>query len=204
MPGLSIHHQLPEFTQTHAHKVSDAIQPSHLLSSPSPPAPNSSQHEGLFQWVHSSHELVKTLEFQLQHQSFQWTPRIYLLQDGLVGSPCSPRDPQESSPTPQFKSINFLALSFFHSPTLATYMTTGKTIVLTCVGKVMSLLFNMLTRLVITFLPRSKHLLISCLQSPSEVLLEPQKIKSDTVSTVSLSISHEVMGPDTMILVFWT
>ena len=73
----------------------------------------------------------------------------------------------------------------------------------TFVGKVMSLLFNMLFRLVITFLPRSKHLLISWLQSPSTVILEPRKIKSDTVSTVSPSIFHEVMGPDAMILVFW-
>ena len=72
----------------------------------------------------------------------------------------------------------------------------------TFVGKVMSLLFNMLSRLVITFLPRSKHLLISRLQSPSVVILEPQKIKSDTVSTVSPSICHEVMGLDSMILVF--
>ena len=85
------------------------------------------------------------------------------------------------------------------------YMTTGKTIALircTFVGKVMSLLFNMLSRLVITFLPRSKHLLISWLQSPSAVILEPPKIKSDTVSTVSPSICHEVMGLDAMIFIF--
>ena len=85
-------------------------------------------------------------------------------------------------------------------------MTTGKTIALTrwtFVGKVMSLLLNMLSRLVITFLPRSKRLLISWLQPPSAVILEPRKIKSDTVSTVSPSICHEVMGPDAMILVFW-
>ena len=85
------------------------------------------------------------------------------------------------------------------------YMTTGKTIALTrwtFVGSVMSLLFNMLSRLVIAFLPKSKRLLISWLQSPSSVILEPPKIKSDTVSTVSPSISHEVMGPDAMILVF--
>ena len=84
------------------------------------------------------------------------------------------------------------------------YLTTGKTIALTrwtFVGKVISLLFNMLPRLVITFHPRSKHLLISWLQSPSPVILEPKKIKSDTVSTVSPSICHDVMGPDTMILV---
>ena len=84
-------------------------------------------------------------------------------------------------------------------------MTTGKTIALTrqtFIGKVMSLLFNMLSRLVITFLPRSKHLLISWLQSPSAVLLEPRKIKSVTVSIVSPSICHEMMGPDAMIFVF--
>ena len=78
-PGLPVHHQLPEFTQTHAHRVGDAIQLSHPLSSPSPPAPNSSRHQGLFQWVSSSHQVAKVLEFQLQHQSFQWTPRTDLL-----------------------------------------------------------------------------------------------------------------------------
>ena len=77
-PGLPVHHQLIEFTQTHVHRISDAIQPSHPLSSPSP-APNPSQHQGLFQWVNSSHEVAKVLEFQLQHQSFQWTPRTDLL-----------------------------------------------------------------------------------------------------------------------------
>ena len=95
--------------------------------------------------------------------------------------------------------------AFFTVQPSHPYMTTGKTIILTrwaFVGKVMSLLFNMLSRLVITFLPRSKHLLISWLQSPSAVILELPKIKSDTVSTVSPSISHEVMGPDAMILVF--
>ena len=119
-PGLPVHHQLPEFTQTHAHQVSDAIQPSLPLSSPSPPAHNPSQHQGLFQWVNSSPEVAKVLEFQLQHQSFQWTPRTDLLYDGLAGSPCSPRDSQESSPTPQFKSINSSMLSFLHSPTLTS------------------------------------------------------------------------------------
>ena len=100
MPGLPVHHQLPEFTQTHIHRVGNAIQSSHPLSSPSPPAPNPSQDQGLFQWVNSLHEVAKVLEFQLQYQSFQWTPRTDLLYNGLVGSPCSPRDSQESSPTP--------------------------------------------------------------------------------------------------------
>ena len=111
MPGLTVHHKLPEFTQAYAHRVGDAIQPSHPLSSPSTPAPNPSQHQGLFESVSSLHEVAKALEFQLQHQSFQWTPRTDLLQDGLVGSPCSPRDSQESSATLQFKSIKF----FWHS-----------------------------------------------------------------------------------------
>ena len=118
--GLPVHHQLPQFTQTHVHRVSDAIQSSHPLSSPSPPAPNPSQHHGLFQWVNSSHEVAKVLECQLQHQSFQWTPRTDLLQDGLVGSPCSPWDSQESSPTPQIKSNNSSVLNFLHSPTLTS------------------------------------------------------------------------------------
>ena len=115
---------------------------------------------------------------------------------------------QEYSPTPQFKSINSSALSFHYRKLYSflyshPYMTTGKTIALTrwiFVGKVMSLLFNMLSKLVITFLPRSKFLLISRLQSPSSVILEPSKIKSTTVSTVFPSICHELMGPDAMIL----
>ena len=119
-PGLPVHHQLLEFTQTHVHRVDDAIQPSHPLSSPSPPAPGPSQHQGLFQRVSSLHEVAKVLEFQLQHLSFQRNPRADLLQNGLVGSPCSPRDSQESSPTPQFKSINSSAISLLHSPTLTS------------------------------------------------------------------------------------
>ena len=96
--------------------------------------------------------------------------------------------------------------AFFMVQLSHAYVTTGKTIALTRLifaGKVMSLLFNMLSKLVISFLPRIKCLLISWLQSPSAVILEPKKIKSDTVSTVSPSICHEVMGPDVMILVFW-
>ena len=119
-PGLSVHHQFPEFTQTRIHQVSDAIQPSHPRSSPSPPAPNPSQHQSLFQRVNSSHEVAKVLEFQLQHHSFQRNPRADLPQNRQVGSPCSPRDSQESSPTPQFKRINSSVLSLLHSPTLTS------------------------------------------------------------------------------------
>ena len=103
------------------------------------------------------------------------------------------------------KASIFRHSAFFTVQHSHPYMTTGKTIALTrwtFVGEVMSLLFIMLSRLVITFLPRSKCLLISWLQSPSAGILEPQKIKSDTASTVSPSVSHEVMGPDAMILVF--
>ena len=125
--GFPVHHQLPEPTQTHVHWVSDAIQPSYPLLSPSPPAFNLSQHQGLFRWVSSSHQVAKVLEFQLQHQSFQWIFRndsfrmdwLDLL-DGLVGSACCLMDSQESSPTPQFKSINSSALSFLYSPTLTS------------------------------------------------------------------------------------
>ena len=119
-PGLPVHHQLPEFTQTHVHRVSDAIQPSHPLSSLSLPAPNPSQHQSLFQWVNSSHEVAKVLEFQLQYHSLQRNNRADPLQNGLVGFPCSPRGSQESFPTPQFESISSSVLSFLHSPTLTT------------------------------------------------------------------------------------
>ena len=88
----------PELAQTHVHRVSDAIQPPHPLSSPSPPAFNLSQHQGLFRWVSSSHQVSKVLELQLQHQSFQWIFRTDFLYDWLVWSPCCPRDCQESSP----------------------------------------------------------------------------------------------------------
>ena len=118
-PGLPVHHQLLESTQTHVHWVGGAIQPSHPLLFPSH-AFNLSQHQGLFKWVSSLQQVAKVLEFQLPHQSFQWTPRTGLLLDGLVGSPCSPRDSQESSPTPQFKNINSSALSFLYSPTLTS------------------------------------------------------------------------------------
>ena len=120
MRVFPVHHQLLELAQTHVHWVGDATQPSHPLSSPSSPAFNLSQHQGLFQWASSLYQVAKVLEFQLQHQSFQWIFRTDLLYDGLVGSPCSLRDSQESSPTPQFKSTNSSALSFLYSPTLTS------------------------------------------------------------------------------------
>ena len=180
MPGFPVHHQLLELAQTHIHRVSDAIQPSHPLLSPFPPAFNLSQHQDLFQWVSSSHQVAKLLEFQLQHQSFQGILRTNFLWDWLIGSPCSPRDSQESSPTPQFKTSILWCSAFFTVELSHPYMATGKTIALTrwtFVGKVMSLLFNRLSRLFMVFLPRGKCLLISWLQSPSEVILEPPQNK---------------------------
>ena len=165
-PGFPVHHQLLEPTQTHIHHVSDAIQPSHPLLSPSPTSFNLPQHQSLFQWTGSLHQVAKVLDFQLQHQSFQWIFSTDFLQDELVGFPCSPRA-LKSLPQHHSSKASILRCSAFFIVQLShPYTTTGKTIILTTwsfVGKVTSLLFNMLSRLVITFLPRSKRLLISWL-----------------------------------------
>ena len=120
IPGFPIQHQLTELAQTHVHWVGDAIKPSHPLLSPFPPAFNLSQHQSLFKWVSSLQEVAKILESHLQHQSFQWIFRTDILWDRLVVFPCSPRDSQESSLTPQFKNINSLVLSFLYSPALTS------------------------------------------------------------------------------------
>ena len=207
MPGLPVRHQLPEFTQTHVHYVSDANQPSHPLMCPSPPALNLSQHQGLFKWVSSLHQVDKVLEFHIQHHPSSEHPGLISFRvdwlDLLTvqGTLKSLLQYHNSKASVLWCSVFFI-VRLSHP-----YLTAGKTITLTkqtFVGKVMSLLFNMLSRLIITFLPRSKRLLISWLQSPSAVILKTKKIKSVTVSTVSLSICHEVMGPGAMILVFWT
>ena len=177
-PGLPVHHQLQEFTQTHVHWVSDAIQPSHPLSSPSPPAFNLSQHQGLFQWVGSSHQVAQVLELQLHYQSFYWIGLISFRIDWFDLFLFTSLLQHQSS-----KSSILQCLAFFMVQLSHLYMTTGKTIALTrwtFVGKAMSLLFNMLSRLVIAFLPKSKCLLISWLQSASAVILEPRKTKAVT------------------------
>ena len=139
--------------------------------------------------------------------SFSISPFIEysgLISDELIWSPCCPRDCQDSSPALQFKSINSSMLSLLYGPILSSIH--EKTIALTLqafVSKVISLLFNTLSRFIIAFPPRSKCLLISWLQSPSAVILEPKRIKSATVSTFSLSICHEVVEPDAMIFIFW-
>ena len=112
MPGFPVHHQLPELAQTHIHWVSDAIQPSHPLLSSSPPAFNLSQHQGLSQWVSSSHQVAKVLEFHLQHQSFQWIFKIDFLEDWLVWSPCGPRV-FKSLLQPQYMKASVLRCSAF-------------------------------------------------------------------------------------------
>ena len=117
--GICVHHQLLDFTQSNAHWVGDVFQQSHPLLAPSSPAFNLSQDQGLSQWVSSSHQMVKVLEFQLQHQSFQWILRTDCLWDGLVGSPCSPKDSQQF-PAPQFKRINSLAFNFLCSPNITS------------------------------------------------------------------------------------
>ena len=136
--GFPIHHRLPELAQTHVHCIGNAIQPSHPLSSPSPPTFNLSQDQGLFQEVSSFHQVAKLLEFQLLHQSFQWIFRTDFLQNGLFGSPCHPRSSQESqdSKASTLRHSAFFIVQFSHP-----YMTTGKTIALTrhtFVGQVMS------------------------------------------------------------------
>ena len=177
-PGLPVHHQLLEFTQTHVLWVSDTIQPSHPLSSPSPPAFNLAQNQGLFQWVSSLHQVAKVLEFQLQHQSFQWIFRIDFLWDTLVEFPYIQGTLKSLLQYHSSKASILQCSAFFIVQLSRPYMTTGKTIALTrwtFVGKVVSLLFNMPSRLVKNFLLRSKHHLISWLQSPSAVILEPPK-----------------------------
>ena len=118
-PGCPVLQYFLELAQIHIHSVSDAIQPPHPLSSPSPPAFSLSQHQGLFQWVGSSHQMAKVLELQLQHQSFQWIFRVDFLWEWLVWS-CNPRDSQESSPAPQFKGMNSLGLSLLYGLTLTS------------------------------------------------------------------------------------
>ena len=155
------------------------VMPSSHPSSPS--ALNHSQHQGLFQWVNFSHQMTKVLEFQLQHQSFQRVFRVDFPYGWIVWSPCCPGVSQKSCPAPQFEGISSLVLRLLLVELSQLRMTTGKTIALTIptfVDRVIPLLFSILSRYDIDFLPRSICLLISWLQSPSTVLLEPKERKS--------------------------
>ena len=205
-PDLSVHHQLPESTQTHVHRVSDAIQPSHPLSSP-PLMPYIFPSIRVF-----SNESALRIRWP-KYWSFSFNispsnehPGLISFRMGWLDLLAAQGSLKSLLQHHSSKASILWCPSFFIVQLSHAYMTTGKTIALTgwtFVGKVMSLLLNVLSRLVITFLPRSKHLLISWLQSPSALILEPRKIKSATVSTVSPSSCHEVMGLDALILVFW-
>ena len=190
------------------------LQPSHPLSSPSPPAFNLSQHQGLFQWVSSLHQVAKVLELQLQHQSFQYSGLISFMTDWFdvlaVQRTLKSLLHHHSSKTSVLQCSAFFMLQLSH-----LYMTTGKTTALTrwtFVGKVRSLLFNMLFRLAIAFLPRSKCLLISCLSSHVWCVMSSHHICSD-FGTQENKVCHcfhcfPIYLPwsdriDAMILVFW-
>ena len=178
----------PRFAHTHVLWVSDVIQPSHPLPSPSPPALSLSHHQGLFKCF--SHQVAKVLALKLQHQSFQWIFRV----NGWTALTCLKSKGLSRN---LLQHHNLKASAFFMVQVSHPYMTTGKRIALTIwtfISKVISLLFNMLSRFVILFLPKSKCLLISMLQSLSTMILEPKKIKSVTVSTFFPSICHEVHG----------
>ena len=162
------------------------------ISSPSPLALNLSQHQGLFQWVGSLHQVARVLELQLQHQSFQRIFRVHFLQDWLIWSPLCPRDSQESSPTPQFKSINSSVLSLLCGPTLTSthdYWKSNSFDYMDLCQQSNISAFNMLSRFAIVFLPKSKDLLISWLQSPSAVIWETKKIKSVTLPRFPLLLA---------------
>ena len=205
MPDFPIHHQLLELSQTHVHQVGDAIH--HLiLCRPLLLLPSIFPSIGVF-----SNESVLHIRWP-KYWSFSFSNNPSNEHSGLISfrmdwcDHLAVQGTLKSLLQHHSSKVSILRHStFFSVQLLHPYMTTGKTIALTrwtFVGEVMSLLFNMLSRLVIAFLLRSKHLLISWLQSPSAVILEPQKIKSVAVSIVSPSISHEVMGPKASILVF--
>ena len=176
MPGFPVLYHLLEFAQTHVHWVGDGIQPSHTMLSPSPPAFNLSQYQGLLKWISYSHLVAKVLEFQLQHQSSNEYSGLISFRIDLLDLLDSP----EFSPTPHIKSINssvpaFFMVQFSH---ICTWLLGRPQLLLhqNFVTKVMSLLFNMLSRFVIAFLAKSKHLITSWLQLLSTVVLAHKKI----------------------------
>ena len=164
------------------------------------------QIQGLFKGASVSHQMAKVLQFQLEHQSFQWTSRLISFRINSLHLLAVQGTLKNLLQDHSSKASILLSSAFFIVQISHLNMTTGKTIALTrwtFVDRVMFLLFHVLSRLVITFLPRSKHLLILWLHSASVVILKAPKIKSATVSTLSPSICYEVMGPDAGILVFW-
>ena len=205
MPGFPVLQQLLKLAQTHIHWVHDTIQPSHPLLSPSPPAFNVSQRQGLFQWVSSLHQVARVLKWSF---SFSISPSNEY--SGLISFRMDWLDLLAVQGTLKSllqyhgsKASILWCWAFFTVQLSHPYMTTGNTVALTrwtFVGKVTSLLSNRKAFFVIAFLPRIKCLLISWIQSPVALILEPKKMNFVTVSP---SVYHEVMGQDAMILVFW-
>ena len=198
MPGLPVHRQLPDWPRLMSIEL--GMPSNHLiLCCPLLFLPSVFPSIRVF-----SIESLLCIRWP-KYWSFSFSSSPFNEYSGLISFRMDFRmDSQESSPTPQFKSINFWLLSFMLQLS-HPYMTTGKTIALTVrtfVGKVMSVLFNMLSRLIIAFLPRSKGLLISWLQSPSAVILQPKKIKSHCFHCFPF-VCHEVMGLEALIFVFW-
>ena len=187
MPGFPVLHHLTGFAQTHVLWVGDAMQPPFPLSSLSPPALNLSQHQSLVQWVGSSYQVVKKypkFEHPLQHQSFQWIFSLLSFRIDRFNF-LAVQGTQESSPAPQFESINSLMLSLLHGPTLKSINDCWKNHSFDYVHLRWQsdiFVFSTLSRFVIVFLSRSNCLLISLLQSLFIVILELRKIKSITVS----------------------
>ena len=184
----------------------DAVQPSHPLTAPSPSALNLSQHQGLFQCVSSLHQMTKILELQLQHQSFQRAFRVVSLKTDwfdllpVHGTFRSLLQHHSS------KASILWCPAFFMVQLSQPYVTTEKIIALTIMalfGKLMSLLINTMSGFIVAFLPRSSHLLISRLQSPSAVILEPKKRKSVTASAFTPCVCHEVSELSSMTRLSW-
>ena len=202
-PGLPVPFPLLGFAQVHVHCAGDAIQPSHPPTPSFPSAFNLSQHHGLLQWVSCLHQVAKVLALQLQHpKSIQGLSSFKIDWFDLFAFQGTLKSLLQCYSS---KASTLQCSAFFMVQLSHPYMTTGKTTALTVwsfVGKVMSLFANMLSRVVTAFPPRSKRHLISWVQSLSAVILEPKKIKSATLSIVSPSICHEVLGLDAMILVF--
>ena len=203
MPGFPVLHQLLELAQIHVHRADDAIQPSHPLSSPSPPLPSIFPSTRVF-----SNEPTLRIRWP-KYWSFSFSISPSNEYSGLVSFRMDWFDLLSVQGTLKCLLQHHISIlrrsAFFMVPLSYLYMTTGKTMAFTIhnsVSKVMSLLYYMLSRLVIAFLPRSKCLLISWLQSPSAVIFRAQENKICHFSTLSPSICHEVMGLDAMILVF--
>ena len=187
----------------HVHWVSDAIQPSHFLSPPSF-ALNLSQHLGLFQWVGSPHQVVTVLELQLQHQSLNEYSGLISIRIDWFDLLALQGKFHESPPALQFESINSLVLDLLYGPTLTSIHDYWKTHSYDCMdlcwqSDVSAFWYSGL--IVIAFLQRSRCFLISRFQSPSTVILEPNKINSVTVSTFFPSVCHEVMGSDVTVFI---